>query len=154
MKALTAVLILLVAGRAAAELPGVYRASVERPMDEVYVELSEALDAARFYVVFEPDMGARMARFAERWGEDYNRNELTGVRAMVFCNLWYTNAVANADPDMLAVCPLHVSLYERDGRTTVLFPRPTWSGRDSPATAVLQELEDEIVGIIESSLAP
>jgi uncharacterized protein (DUF302 family) len=137
-----------------ADLPGVYEVTVDRPMDEVYGKLSRTLDENRFFVVFEPDMGARMAQFAERWGEDYNRSGLAAIRSMVFCNLWYTNAVANADPAMLAVCPLHVSLYEQDGRTTVLFPRPTVVGRGSPAQPLLEELEAEVIRVIESGLRP
>jgi uncharacterized protein (DUF302 family) len=147
-------LLALVAMPARAELPGVYETTVDRPMDQVYGKLSETLDENRFFVVFEPDMGAQMARFADRWGEDYNRNQLTAVRSMVFCNVWYTNAVANADPAMLAVCPLHISLYEREGRTTVLFPRPTFTGQGSPAQALLQELEADVIEAIEAGLGP
>ncbi|MFN2330189.1 MAG: hypothetical protein ABR612_14875 [Chromatocurvus sp.] len=31
------------------------------------------LEEAKFFVVFEPDIGENLSRFAERWGEDHNR---------------------------------------------------------------------------------
>jgi hypothetical protein len=100
--------------------------------------------ALRFFVVFEPDIGRNLAGFAERWGEDYNRNGLQGIRAMVFCNGWYANQVSNLEPRMLALCPLHLSVYRQGELTHVVFVRPAVVGKDSKAAALLQELESDV----------
>ena len=97
-------------------------------------------------------MGHNMARFAERWGEDYNRSRLDQIKAMVVCNVWYTNQVSNLDPDMLSLCPLSVALTEKDGVSTVMFARPTAVAGDSPALPVLKEVEDEIIKAIGEAL--
>jgi uncharacterized protein (DUF302 family) len=89
---------------------------------------------------------------AERWGEDYNRNGLERIRSMVFCNAWWANRVANADPDMLALCPLHLSLTHKDGETTVVFLRPDVIARGSAAEAVSKELTELVVAAIEQGL--
>jgi hypothetical protein len=100
---------------------------------------------------FEPNTGEMMARFAESWGQDYNRNRLEAIRSMVFCNARQTNAVANADPDMLAYCPLHVTLTHKEGVTTVLFPRLSQVAAGGPAAQTMQALEDLVVSAIEEA---
>ena len=130
----------------------VFQATVKAPLDEVYNSVSTALDGNRFFVVFDVNMGRNMARFAERWGEDYNRNRLEGIRAMVVCNIWYTNQVSNKDPSMLSLCPLTLTLMHKQGTTTVMFARPTVIAKDSPAESVIRELEQEFIAAINAGL--
>ena len=127
----------------------VYKQTVNASMDKVYPAVYKSLENARFYVVFEPDISKSLRRFSEKWGETYNQNKLDSIRSMVFCNGWYANAVSNADPDMLALCPLRVGLYEKQGKTTVVFARPTVIAEDSPAKAVLFEVEKEVIEAIK-----
>jgi hypothetical protein len=112
----------------------------------------KALEAEKFWVVFEADMGKRMAGMADKWGEDYNRNGLGAVKSMVFCNLWWTNRIANADPDLLALCPLHLSLFERDGETVLVMPGLSAMAEGSPGQARAAELEAELKGILRGAL--
>jgi hypothetical protein len=130
----------------------VFQATVQAPLDEVYDSVSNALDENRFFVVFDVNMGRNMARFAERWGEDYNRSGLESIRAMVVCNIWYTNQVSNKDPSMLSLCPLTLTLIHKQGTTTVLFARPTVIAKDSPAEPVIRELEKEFIAAIYAGL--
>jgi len=135
-----------------AENSQVYKFSVQAPMQTVYPAVYESLEKARFFVVFEPDIGKNMQRFADKWGDTYNKNKLTAIRSMVFCNVWYANAVANLDPDMLALCPLRLSLYEKQGVTFILFARPTVIAGQSKAKEILQELEQEVVKAIQQGI--
>ena len=135
-----------------AEEPRVYVSQVQATLDSTYQAVYEALEEARFWVVFEADMGAQMARFADKWGDEYNRQGLEGIRTMVACNAWWTNRVANADPDMLAFCPLRVALTHRAGVTRVMFERPTLMAAESPALAVMQEIEDELKAAVDSAI--
>ena len=127
----------------------VYIQQVDEPLARVYDKVNKSLEDARFFVVFEPDIGTNLASFAEKWGDDYNRNKLTGFRSMVFCNGWYANKVSNLDPNMLGFCPLHITLIERDGKTTVLFNRPGVIAQNSPAKELLQKLESEVIAAIQ-----
>ena len=129
-----------------------YKNTVNQPMDKVYPAVYEALEDARFYVVFEPFISQNIERFAEKWGESYNQNKLSSIRSMVFCNGWYANQVSNADPDMLALCPLRLSLYEKSGKTSVVFARPTVIGAASAAKSVLKEIEDEVIKAIKEGV--
>ena len=150
MKHLTFALAMLLSSSAWSASTGVYEKAVAAPLERTYDKVYEALEEARFWVVYEIDMGANLARFADKWGEDYNRSGLEGIRVMVVCNGWYANRVANADPALLAFCPLRVTLIHREGQTRVLFARPTALAGDSPARDVLQEGEETIVRAIEA----
>ncbi len=145
-------LLLSAMGSATAATPGVYTRSAALSLDEAYTAVYAALEEQRFWVVFEANMGKRMAGMAERWGDDYNRQKLDGIRAMVFCNIGWTNRIANIDPDLLALCPLHLALYEKDGRTTATMLRPTTIAAGSPGLAEVGELENELIDVIDQAL--
>ena len=130
----------------------VFEYTVKKPVDQVYKSLYQALEADGFYVVFEVNVGRNISRFAEKWGDNYNRNQLSAIRSMVFCNGWYANAVSNADPSMLALCPLRLSLIEKNGTSTALFVRPTVVGADSPAYTILQRIENEVIDAIKKGM--
>ena len=131
---------------------GVFEMTVDKPVSEVYDKVYKSLEDARFYVVLEPDIGKNLSGFAERWGDDYNRNKLSAIKSLVFCNGWYANQVSNKDPGMLAFCPLRMTLFEKDGKTTALFARPTVIAADSPALEILTELEYEVIAAIKQGM--
>ncbi len=134
--------------------PNIYIASVDKPISAIYKKLYANLESSNFFVVLEPHISETMARFKERWGEDYNRNKLEDIRSLVVCNVWYVNQVANKDPDMLALCPLRLSLVQKAGKTRILFVRPTSAAGNSPAKPVLAEVESIIIKAIEASISP
>jgi uncharacterized protein (DUF302 family) len=133
--------------------PGVLVWQRQAPLEPTYQAIYQALESHRLFVVFEPDIGKNLGRFAERWGEDYNRNGLEGIRAMVFCNAWYANQVSNQDPEMLALCPLHLTLTHKAGLTRVLFLRPSHAAQGSRAEAIAADLEAAVIEAVEAGLA-
>jgi len=126
--------------------------SFDNDIETTYNIVYKYLENNNFYVVFEPDIQANLGHFAKRWGDDYNRNKLEGIRAMVFCNGWYANQVSNADPDLLALCPLHITLVQKQGATRVLFVRPSVVADDSKAQAIAKELEQAVSKSIEAAV--
>lgn len=144
---------LLAMNNAHATNPNIFQHTVNKPMKQVYAGLYSALEEDGFYVVFEANIGQNLSRFADKWGEDYNRNKLDGIRSMVFCNGWYANAVSNLDPSMLALCPLSLTLIEREAKTTVLFVKPTSIAAASPAKKLLLRIENDVITVIKQSMA-
>ena len=136
-----------------AELPGVHHWELRQDLETAYKSIHKSLEDNKLFVVFEPNIGKNLAGFAERWGADYNRNNLQGIRSMVFCNGWYANQVSNADPQLLALCPLHITLYRQDDLTHVVFASPTHIGKGSDATGLLQQLEAQVSAALESGIA-
>ncbi|HED35422.1 MAG TPA: DUF302 domain-containing protein [Gammaproteobacteria bacterium] len=144
---------MLSAGAIEAAESTIYKQTADAPMDEVYPAVYKSLEEARFFVVFEPKISKMLKRFSEKWGDDYNQSKLSSIRSMVFCNGWYANKVSNADPDMLALCPLRIGLYEKQGKTTVVFARPTAIGAQSAARSVLEEVENEVIKAIKAGMS-
>lgn len=146
-------MLLLLASPLQAAPDAVYSHSVKMSMDEAYGAVYAGLEENRFWVVFEANMGQRMAGMAERFGDDYNRQGLSGIKSMVFCNIGWTNKLASVAPELLALCPLHMTLYEKDGETTVVFPRPAAIAAGSVGIDAARELEQQLIGIVEKALS-
>lgn len=133
---------------------GIFVQEIKGEFDEIYGRVRQALEEARFFVIFEADIGHNLARNADRWGEDYNRNGYEGVRSMVICNPWYANQLLNLDPELMALCPMSVTLLYKGGTATVLFKRFASVAPASPAVDVLWEVENTIITAIESAATP
>jgi len=132
--------------------PMLYVKKIKSPLNSVYKKVFTSLDNNGYFVVFEPNIGRNLAHFAKRWGNDYNKNKIESIRSMVFCNAWYANKVSNADPNMLALCPLHITLFHKDGITNILFIRPGRVAVNSSAEDLANELEQDVIRSIEEAL--
>ncbi len=152
LKSLLLVLLVASSSIAWAETPGIYTREVQAPLDETYQALYQSLENARFWVVFEPNIGQNISGFANKWGDDYNRNKLEGIRSLVVCNGWYANQVSNVDPNLLALCPLRIALIHKNGVTTALFARPSLVAAGSPGLALIKEIENKVIEAIDAGL--
>lgn len=146
------IIMLAMAATTRAAPPSLLTWDTGKNLETSYKVIYNTLEEHRFFVVFEPDIQANLEGFAERWGDDYNRNRLEGIRAMVFCNGWYANAVSNADPDMMALCPLHITLIQQDGSTRILFVRPTAVAHGSKAETIAAELEQAVAEALDQAV--
>jgi hypothetical protein len=132
---------------------GVIRLQTPLQVDAAYDRIYKALEAERFWVVHEANLGEQFARNAEKWGVDYNRNRLSAARSMVFSNIEWANTLANAEPDLLALWPLHLVIYERGGLSMVVLPRLSVLANGSPGESRAMELEAEVRRILQQALA-
>lgn len=139
---------------APAEESSVYVKKVKGDFSATYKKVFTALENNGYFVVFEPNIGKNLSHFEQRWGKNYNKNDLEAIRSMVFCNTWYANEVSNMDPEMLALCPLHITLTHKKGVTRILFVRPSQVASDSPAKKVVTELEQDVIRAIEQGFIP
>lgn len=129
----------------------IFKHSTTMPYDEAYKKVYSALEDNRFYVVEEINIGASLSRFKDSW-DDYNQNQLEAIKVMIICNGWYANQVSNKDPDMLALCPMKVTMTHKEGQTSALFARPSTFAEKSPARALILEAEQTVIQSIESAL--
>lgn len=83
--------------------------------------------------------------------KDFNLNQLEGIKSMVFRNGPLAVKISNADPAMLALCPLHLTFTQKAGRVSVLFVRPGVIAQGGKAEAPAKELEEKVTKAIESS---
>lgn len=134
---------------ACASAPPIFTRSIQAAPDLVYDAVYHSLEQDRFWVIAEPNIGKTLSRNAERWGEDYNRNNLDTIRSMVFCNPWYANQLGNQSPALLALCPFNVTLLSSGGDTTIAFERPTAVATSGPAAELIRELEADVIAALD-----
>lgn len=130
----------------------IFSIDVERPGEEAYQAVYKSLEDSRFYVIFEANIGKNLARNAKRWGDEYNKNKFEFVKSMVVCNPYYTNQVMNLDPNMMALCPLNVTVLAKEGKSTVLFEKLTPVAKGSAAEDILWEVENTVITAIENAV--
>jgi uncharacterized protein (DUF302 family) len=141
---------LLQVGWVQADSPLVYVKSVSGDFEATYKRVFTVLENNGYFVVFEPNLGQNLANFKHRWGDNYNRNKLDEIRSMVFCSGYYANEISNLDPQLLALCPLHITLIHKAGVTQILFVRPSLVAAGSPAEKAALELEQDVIRTLES----
>jgi len=129
----------------------VYTKTYNAPMAKVYPKIMASFENAHLIVVSEIDILAKFkaAGLPETFGTNFNTNKLTGIKAIIACNGWFGNEVANADPKMMAFCPVRVTLIEEDGKTTVTYVRATVANKESKAYPTLKKLEAKVIQAIE-----
>lgn len=151
-KVLALMLGCLLAVSAYATPSAVYEKSAKMPLSTAVSKLEHSLKKHKFKVVFQIPISKKLAKHAKKWGDNYNRNKLEGIHSVVFCNGWFANEVSNKDPQMLAVCPMHLTVIEKGGMATALFVRPSVIGEGSAAESVLKKLEHKVVAAIDASM--
>lgn len=130
---------------------GIYKRSAQMDHETAYKKVYAALEEERFWVIQEINMSDNLASFKDKW-DDYNLNKIENIGIMIICNGWYANKVSNADPDMLALCPMRVTVIHKAGTSTVLFAQPSTFAADSKALPILKEIDETITGAIKSAL--
>lgn len=73
----------------------IYDVTVDGDVEASIVSLKQALKAEGFGVLFEANIGASLAKNAERWGDDYNRSQLDPIRSILLCHPKYANQASN-----------------------------------------------------------
>ncbi len=130
----------------------IYIRTVKGDLNKIYQQVFTSLENNSYFIVFEPNIGKQLERFKQRWGDNYNKNQLESIRSMVFCNTWYANEVSNQDPTLLALCPMHITFTEKQGIVTILYIRPSQVARGSKAEKLALEIEQDVVRAIEAGL--
>ena len=130
----------------------VYIKDINAPMNDVYTKFLSSFASSNLVVVSEINILEKFkaAGLPEKFGKNFNTNNLTGIKAVIACNGWFGNEVANADPLMMAFCPIHVTLVEKEGKTSILFVRSSVAPKDSKAYAILEKLEAKVISAIEA----
>lgn len=131
--------------------PAIYKKEVKAGFAETHKKVYAALEKHKFYVIFEAHISDNLSRFKNKFGAEFNKNKLDTIRSLVVCNIDYVNRVSNLDPDFLGLCPLRVVLVEKKPLTRILFIKPSGIAKDSPARAVILEVESAIIKAIESA---
>ena len=142
---------LLCTAMAASAADWLYKRDVTGPFPQTYRAVHEALENSDFFVVKELNIGANLQRLSYRWGDDYNRNRFAEVRSLIVCNPSFANQVLNVDPEMMALCPLNITLLHKENNTTLLYERVGAAAAGRPGEEVLREVDNIIISALEEA---
>ena len=120
----------------------------EGAADDVYQRFTKALDDEGFVVLFEPNLGKSLGRF---FPKKFAATGIDAMRAVIFCSGSYAVKVLTVDTDVAGLCPLHATVITEAGKTRILFVKPSTIAPDSPARALLEELEAKVVKALEKA---
>ena len=150
-KVMLTCLILLVSSLSAHD---VYVKEVNEPLTTLYPKVMKALANSKLIVVSEIDILEKFkhAGLSKKFGKNFNTNKLEGIKAIIACNGYFGNEVANADPEMMALCPVRITLIQQNGKSKILFARPSALSSGSKANAIIMKLEHKVIASLESSL--
>lgn len=132
----------------------VYKVSYNAPVDKVLENILAKFKQEMLVVVWQLDILEEFKKkgLDKKFGENFNTAGLSEVRTLVACNGKFGNDIINQDSDMMAYCPIRITLTEKDGVTTVLYVRPSSAPRDSKAYKSLVKLEKKVTKAIEDSM--
>ncbi len=132
----------------------VYKVSYNAPVDKVLENILAKFKQEMLVVVWQLDILEEFKKkgLDKKFGENFNTAGLSEVRTLVACNGKFGNDIINQDSDMMAYCPIRITLTEKDGVTTVLYVRPSSAPRDSAAYKTLVKLEKKVTKAIEESM--
>ncbi|HEY9202864.1 DUF302 domain-containing protein [Sulfurimonas sp.] len=132
----------------------VYKVSYNAPVDKVLDNMLAKFKQEMLVVVWQLDILEEFKHkgLDKKFGENFNKAGLTAVKTLVACNGKFGNDIINQDSDMMAYCPIRITLTEKDGVTTVLYVRPSSAPRDSKAYQSLVKLEKKVTKAIEESM--
>ena len=131
---------------------GVYKLSVNQKRDVVYKKLLQSLDENHLVVVSEINILQKFKKVGlpKMFGDEFNTNNLTAIKAIIACNGYFGNYISNADSAMLALCPIRITVIERNGKTMILYVKPTAVSGNSKANKIIQKLENKVISSINS----
>ena len=130
----------------------VFKLTIDKNINKIYPQLINALENSHLIVVSEIDILDKFkhAGLPKKFGKEFNTSELTAIKAIIACNGFYGNYISNADPEMMAICPIRITIIEKDGKTTLLFIKPSHLAKDSKALNIVLKLENKVISVLNS----
>ncbi len=122
----------------------IYKVSLNEDFRSSLHTLKKTLEAQDLFIITKADISGTLARMKGKIGKDYNKRGYEVAKSIIFCNPFYANDVMNADPDMMALCPLKIMLLTKNGKTTALFVLPSKLAGSSPAKSILVKVENRV----------
>jgi uncharacterized protein (DUF302 family) len=131
---------------AGSELGRIERYSVNKPFDDVVLELEFAITERNFRITGRNTIGAGLRK--------RGYSDFPDVEVIHFCNLELAREVLLLDPGYVAQMPCRITIHEADGKTVVsLITLPT-NHADPRVNAFATRMNRSLHEIVEYAVAP
>lgn len=132
----------------------IYEKEIDLPIEKYYPKLKAAIQANHMNILYELNLLDRFRKsgYAEKFGEEFNRNHLKSVKTLFLCNGYVGNQVSNIDPSMMVLCPLRLTLISRASGTKVVFIKSSHLATSKKVKRLLSTLDEILMHTIDLTL--
>ena len=129
----------------------IYQKEVGLPLEKYYPKLKAAIQANHMNILYELDLLEQFKKsgYAEKFGEDFNRNHLKAVKTLLLCNGYVGNQISNIDPDMMALCPIRLTIISKGSGTKVVFMKSSHLATSKKIKQLLATLDEILIHTID-----
>lgn len=128
-----------------------YVENIHAPLRRVVPELDRALTAHHFKVVMHLDVLKRIeAKEKVLHIPDLNQGKFTDVQAFVFCNPMFFSQLLNSHWKSAAVCPLDLTVFAKNGTTTIVYPERIAYTQKTPADTIAKRIDSVVIAALKS----
>ena len=126
---------------------------VPESLDSVQISLQESFEQHKLKQVAEVDVFGKMVKagLPKKMGDQWNTNNLTGLKSIIVCNGKLGMNIANINPTYAGVCPIKITMMEDKKGTTITYMRATGSSNDTKLEAALSALDNAVIKAITTA---
>ncbi|MGV0005785.1 MAG: hypothetical protein ACNYPG_04070 [Candidatus Porifericomitaceae bacterium WSBS_2022_MAG_OTU9] len=146
-----AMLCMLVAVAAPAD-DHIYSTHIDGDFDTVHNLLRRELDAERFFVVKDLNIGRNLEHFAQKWGDNYNRHNFSRIHTMIICNAWFANETINISPAHMSLCPLSLVLLHKNNKTMLHYALRQPMASQGDIAELMERLDQRFVDVLDGAV--
>jgi len=131
----------------------IHETQVRKTIKEYYPELKKAIEDNNMHVIYELDLLERFkeAGYAEKFGNNFNKNNIVAIKTLLICNGYIGNQVSNIDTDMMVLCPIKITLIQIGKYTMVSFIKNSDLASNKEVEKLLAILDQTLVNTIALS---
>ncbi|MDD3597357.1 DUF302 domain-containing protein [Sulfuricurvum sp.] len=147
IKSLTLIILLTLGVQAS----GLYVKVLSEPMEDVEDSLKESFTQNNLKEVARINIYEKMLKsgLAKKMGNDWNKNELSGLVSYIVCNGKLGMNIANANAQYAGICPIKITLIEDKKGTTLTYMRASNLTSDDKLKKELKVLDQTVIKAIE-----
>lgn len=128
-----------------------YSKVVHESFDSYYPKLKAAIKKNHMNIIYELDLIKQFKDkgYSEKFGSEFNKNKLDGVKTLLICNGYVGNQISNLNPAMMALCPIRLTIIQDSRKLTVTFLRHDSINAPQEVKSLLTTLDTILINTIE-----
>ena len=129
----------------------IYTKEISLPIEKYYPKLKKAITSNHMNILYEIDLLKKFKKsgYLEKFGEDFNKNHLKAVKTVLLCNGYVGNQISNIDPDMMALCPIRLTVISTASGTRVVFVKSDHLAKSRKVQRLLATLDEILIHTID-----
>lgn len=131
-------------------IDNVYKRVVNESYDSYLPKLKKEMEINHINVISEIDLVQRFtqAGYDKKFGKDFNKNKLEKATSLVLCNGYIGNQVSNIDINMMAFCPIKLTVLSQGGKTIVLYVKSAPNASNKKVVPLLNKLDTVVINTV------